>query len=56
MQIADVNGHIVILICTLPLIFYMTKIVRGYRIEQLMTIKSENFTSDIDTLIFLSTI
>jgi hypothetical protein len=51
MKFLQVNGHIVIIIVGIPLIVYLVKSLREFRIESLMKTNIERLSSDIDALI-----
>ena len=51
MKFLNVNGHIVIIIVGIPLIAYLVKSLREYRIEILMKTSIDRLNTDIDALI-----
>ena len=51
MKFLNVNGHIVIIIVGIPLIAYLVKSLREYRIEILMKTTIDRLNTDIDALL-----
>jgi hypothetical protein len=51
MKFLGVSGHIVIIIVGIPLIVYLVKFLREYRIEMLIKTNMEKLGTDIDALL-----
>jgi len=51
MKFLDVNGHIVIILVGFPIIVFLVRSLREYRIEVLMKTNIDKLNTDIDALI-----
>ena len=51
MKFLGVRGHIVIIIVGIPLLWYLVKSLREYRIETLIKTSVEKLGSDVDALL-----
>lgn len=51
MKLVEVNGHIIIIFCGIPIITLLVKNLREKRIENLMKTNIDKLKLDIDSLI-----